>query len=284
VTAAEPLVSCENVVHIYRAHGLEVVALQGLDLWVNAGEMVAVVGRSGSGKTTLLNVLAALDTPSAGRVAVAGRDLGRLTTGERQRYRREVVGCVWQSPALNLAPDLTVEQNVRLPMTGRGLGDRRERETAREVLDALGLGHRARRLPDTLSGGEQQRAGLAVALANGPALLLADEPTGHLDRDSAGRLMADLADVRRRLGTTVLVVTHDRLVERHVDRVVGIRDGRTSTETRRPPEDGEPAEELVIVDQAGRLQLPRAHLAAVGLAGRARVRVEAGRIVIEPPT
>jgi ABC-type lipoprotein export system ATPase subunit len=285
MSSAAPLVDCAGVVHIYRSGDQEVVALQGLDLTVDAGEMVAIVGRSGSGKTTLMNVLAGVLRPSAGRAVVCDTDVGQMEEGERSRFRRRLVGYIFQDPSANLTPDLSAIDNAQLPAAGAGMPWRQRRDRARDVLELLGLGHRAGQRPSELSTGEQQRLALAVALANQPRLLLADEPTATLDRATAQQILDDLRRIQRDTGTTIVVVTHDPAVERFADRVMGIRDGRTSTETRWLPAaegGGTLADEYVVLDRAGRLQLPRAHVEELGLKGRVRVRLEEGRIVILP--
>jgi putative ABC transport system ATP-binding protein len=279
----QALVECEGLVHIYKTADLEVVALQGLDLRVEAGEMVAIAGRSGSGKTTLMNLLAGVEAPSAGAAHVAGHDLARMDDRERDRYRREVVGYLLQHSLANLALDLTVMQNVQVPMIAGG--PRRRGARARRLLEKLGLGAQARLRPAQLTGAEAQRLALAVALANEPRLLLADEPTAELDGANARELLVDLTSLLRELGTAAIMVTHDQQLERHVDRVIQIRDGRTSTERRwlaRPNGDREVADELVILDRAGRLQLPRAHVEKLGLRDRVRVHLEADSIRITP--
>jgi ABC-type lipoprotein export system ATPase subunit len=279
----QALVECEGLVHIYKTADLEVVALQGLDLRVEAGEMVAIAGRSGSGKTTLMNLLAGVEPPSAGAANVAGHDLARMDDRERDRYRREVVGYLLQHSLANLALDLTVIQNVQVPMIAGG--PRRRGARARRLLEKLGLTGQARLRPAQLTGAEAQRLALAVALANEPRLLLADEPTAELDGANARELLVDLTSLLRDLGTAAIMVTHDQQLERHVDRVIQIRDGRTSTERRwlaRPNGDREVADELVILDRAGRLQLPRTHVEKLGLRDRVRVHLEDDSIRITP--
>ena len=190
---------CDNLVKIYKVAELEVVALQGLDLLVDPGEFIAIVGASGSGKSTLLNVLAGLDTPSAGRAVVADHDLGAMKVTERTRYRRRVIGFVRQQTAANLLPYLTARENVEMPMLLDGVarGTRRQRATA--LLDRVGLGDRADHRPDRLSGGEQQRVSVAVALANTPPVLLADEPTGELDTSTSREVFSVLRSINEEL-------------------------------------------------------------------------------------
>jgi putative ABC transport system ATP-binding protein len=258
-----------------------VVALQGLDLQVAPGEMVAIAGRSGSGKTTLMNILAGLETPSAGTVHVGGHDLTRLARSEQEAYRREVVGYVLQRALGNLAPYLTALENVQAATV---TGPPRERASAAaDLLGRLGLGDHLHRRPSELAGHQLQRLALATALANRPRLLLADEPTAELDTAATVALLGDLIEVLREGATAVVIVTHDPLVERYVDRVVMIRDGRTSSERRWVERGGELVDdELAIMDRAGRIQLPQAYVARLGLSGRVRLHLEEDRIVIIP--
>jgi ABC-type lipoprotein export system ATPase subunit len=279
---------CEGLVRIYKVADLEVVALQGLDLVVGVGEMIAIVGASGSGKSTLLNILGGLDAPSAGRAVVAGHDLGQMGRRERTRYRRRVVGMIWQQTARNLLPYLTAQENVELPMTLDGRRSRSER--AQRLLELVGLGPRRDHRPDRLSGGEQQRVAIAVALANEPEVLFADEPTGELDTTTSSEIFGLLRRVNEELGTTIVIVTHDALVSEQVQRTVAIRDGRTSTETVRRTslsETGEHqvvSEEFAVLDRAGRLQLPKAMVAALGLKDRVRLRLDDDHVEIWPDT
>jgi ABC-type lipoprotein export system ATPase subunit len=218
---------CEGLVRIYKVADLEVVALQGLDLVVNVGEMIAIVGASGSGKSTLLNILGGLDTPSAGRAVVAGHDLGQMGRRERTRYRRRVVGMIWQQTARNLLPYLSAQENVELPMTLDGRARRAER--ARLLLGLVGLGERLDHRPERLSGGEQQRVAIAVALANEPEVLFADEPTGSLDSLTGERVMDLLTAAAREHGITVVLVTHEPRVAAYADREVIVRDGKVTS-------------------------------------------------------
>jgi len=286
--SAAPAILCENLVKIYKVADLEVVALQGLDLVVRAGELIAIVGASGSGKSTLQNILGGVDTPTAGRVEVAGVGLTGLSERERTLYRRRVVGFVWQQTSRNLLPYLTAAENVELPMTLEGVSTAERRARVAELLELVGLAQRARHRPDALSGGEQQRVAVAIALANKPAILLADEPTGELDSDTSNQLFETLRGVNEELGVTILVLTHDPLVSEQVQRTIGIRDGRTATETLRRLErsaEGEErvvAQELAVLDRTGRLQLPREYVAALALEQRVRLALERDHISIWP--
>jgi len=232
----EHLVTCDNLIKIYKADDLEVIALQGLDLEVARGEMIALVGASGSGKTTLMNILGGLDTPSAGRCRVGEYDLTRLNEEQRTRYRNLVVGYLWQQSGRNLLPDLTIATNVDVPQMLNGVSSSRSAKRSRELLALVGLADMGEKRPFQLSGGEQQRAAIAVALANSPVLLLADEPTGEVDSLTAQEIMSVLRQANQELGQTIILVTHDTAVAACVDRTLAIRDGRTSTETiRRAP-------------------------------------------------
>ncbi|MCB8953467.1 MAG: ABC transporter ATP-binding protein [Ardenticatenales bacterium] len=278
-------VDCDNLVKIYKVADLEVVALQGLDLQIARGDMMALVGASGSGKSTLLNIIGGLDTPSAGTITVGDRDLLNLSQNDRTQYQRQTVGFVWQQPARNLLPYLTALENVEMPMMLGQLDAGQRRKRALELLEMVGLSDRADFRPDRLSGGQQQRVALAIALANNPPLLLADEPTGQVDSASAESIFHALRRLNEAYQTTIIVVTHDPKVSNHVNRVVGIRDGRTSTELRRVrrAEDGElEHEEWVIMDQAGRLQLPKVYVESLGMRGRVKVRLEKDHVSVWP--
>ncbi len=281
-------IACDNLVKIFKVADLEVVALQGLDLLVDPGELIAIVGASGSGKSTLLNILGGLDVPSAGRAVVAGHDLTAMGRRERTAYRRHVIGFVWQQTARNLLPYLSAVENVELPMILDAVDGGSRRSRAAELLRMVGLAERAEHRPDRLSGGEQQRVAIAVALANAPEVLLADEPTGELDTATSAEVFDLLRQVNAELGTSIVIVTHDVLVSEQVQRTVAIRDGRTASETLRRGRlsvEGEHeviAEEFAVLDRAGRLQLPRAHVEALELERRVRLRLEPDHIGVWP--
>lgn len=284
---AEYYIRCEDLFKIYKIANLEVVALRGLDLKVRRGELMAIVGASGSGKSTLLNILAGLDTPSAGRAFVGGRDLLTLSAGELVGYRRKAVGFVWQQTGRNLVPYLDARQNVEVPLILDGVPAQAARERATELLEAVRLGHRLQHRPEQLSGGEQQRVSIAVALANSPPLLLADEPTGELDSVGAELIYEIFRDLNRRFTVTIIVVTHDPDIAARVDRVVAIRDGRTSTEIFRRVrmEAGRPEvvhDEYVLIDAAGRLQIPREFLERLSIQERAKLLLGDGRVEVVP--
>ncbi|HEU5025007.1 MAG TPA: ABC transporter ATP-binding protein [Spirillospora sp.] len=275
---------CDNLVRIYKSEGIEVVALQGLDLLVDPGELIALVGASGSGKSTLLNILSGLDVPTAGVARVAGSDLLTMSAKERLAFRREQVGFIWQQTARNLLPYLTAAQNVELPMRFAGRS-RRERATrAADLLGMLGVGDCAGRRPAELSGGQQQRIAIAVAVANEPHVVLADEPTGELDTGTAAEVFAAFRRVNQEFGTTTVIVTHDPGVSERVDRTVGIRDGRTSSEVRRrDASDGtRTAEEYAVLDRAGRVQLPRGFTEALDMRERVRLALADDHVGVWP--
>jgi ABC-type lipoprotein export system ATPase subunit len=282
------LIVCDNLVKIYKVADLEVVALQGLDLLIERGEFVAMVGASGSGKSTLLNVLGGLDVPSAGRAIVAGHQLTELTSSEQTMYLRRVIGFVWQQTARNVLPYLTALENVALPMVFDGVPTTERNARARALLDQVGLADRADHRPDRLSGGEQQRVAIAVALANAPEVLLADEPTGELDTVTAGEIFETLRRINREMGLTIVVATHDPLVSSQVSRTIAIRDGRVSSEVLRERtvsaagDHHVVATEYAVLDRVGRLQLPRAHVEALGLERRVRLDLEEDHIAVRP--
>ncbi|NDJ87292.1 MAG: ABC transporter ATP-binding protein [Chloroflexi bacterium] len=277
-------IECDNLVKIYKIADLEVVALQGLDLVVDPGEMMALIGPSGSGKSTLMNILGGLDIPTAGRVRVGEYNLLEMSRRDQTLYRRREVGFVWQQTARNLLPYLTARENVELPMALNGVSPRERRDRAADLLDRVGLANRMDHRPDRLSGGEQQRVAIAVGMANRPSLLLADEPTGEVDSEAADIIFQVMHELRDEFGVTIIVVTHDMFVANRVDRVVGMRDGRTSTEILRR-RDGDMLvsdEEYAILDRAGRLQLPEAYIDALEMEDRVRLRLKQDRVEVFP--
>lgn len=302
---SEYAIECENLVKIYKTDQIEVVALQGLDLKIKKGELVAIVGSSGSGKSTLLNMLGGLDKPSAGSLTVNGRNLLKFTEEDYMLYKRNMVGFVWQNNARNLVPYLTAVQNVELPMLLQGQKERRAR--ALELLESVGLSHRINSRLDQMSGGEQQRVAIAISLANNPSILLADEPTGSVDTKTSDQLLGVFKDLNQKKGITIVIVTHDLRLAKKIDRVIAIRDGRTSSEIiKKSHQDilreskglGEEynteaeaqeeefiSEELVVLDRTGRLQLPKDYMENLGIKGGDRVKAEldqdAGRIYIQ---
>jgi putative ABC transport system ATP-binding protein len=218
------VIACDGLVRIFKLADLEVVALQGLDLLVDGGEMIAIVGASGSGKSTLLAILGGMDVPSAGRAVVAGYDLGRLSGGERTRFRRRVVGFIWQQTGRNLLPYLSAVENVELPMVLDGKKGRRAR--ALELLDVVGLADRAKHRPDRLSGGEQQRVAIGRALVSDPAVVLADEPTGNLDSANSRSVCELLRDLSAVHNKTIVMVTHEPTVATYAQEVAVLKDGK----------------------------------------------------------
>ena len=286
-----PYVMCEDLFKIYKIADLEVVALRGLDLAVQNGEVVAIVGASGSGKSTLLNILAGYDAPSAGRVSVGGKDLLQMSSREVEQYRRIDVGFIWQQTSRNMFPYLTAMENVTLPMMLTNTPGKERSERARDLLELVGLGHRLDHTPEKLSGGEQQRVAIAVALANKPPLLLADEPTGELDDATAAEILDLFGSVNQDMGTTILIVTHDPDIAYKVGRVVMIRDGKMSTEIRRKvtferiqseADTDATLEEFVLVDASGRIQIPQEYLDQIKIGERARVQIENGTVTLRP--
>ena len=286
-TRGSPFVVCRDLFKIYKRADLEVVALRGLDLTVRSGELVAIVGASGSGKSTLLNILAGLDGPSAGQVMVGRRDLLDISEKGLVEYRRQEVGFVWQATGRNLLPYLRVADNVELPMALAGRRRAHRRAWARELLETLGISDKRDRLPHELSGGEQQRAAIGVALANQPPLLLADEPTGELDTANAVQVFEMLRDLNRSYGVTVIIVSHYPGIAQFVDRVVHIRDGRISSEVissvsyQRGETRNE--DEFLVVDEAGRLQLPQEYTSRFRGRGLAQVEMEEDKVTLRPP-
>lgn len=289
---SEDIIICENLVKIYKTKDLEVLALQGLELSVAQGELMAIIGNSGSGKSTFLNMLGGLDRPSAGRLTVDGKDLFKLTEKELVEYKRNTVGFVWQNNARNLVPYLNALQNVRLPM--RFENEKRQKERALELLEMVGMAHKKDSRLNQLSGGEQQRIAIAIALANHPKILLADEPTGSVDARTGSYILDVFRELNKTLDLTIVIVTHDRALSKKVNRVVAIRDGKTSSEliVKQNYADrldsismfDEAHDEFAVLDKAGRVQIPRELLDQMGVEGnKVRLEMDNGKIVISAP-
>ncbi|GKU75933.1 ABC transporter ATP-binding protein [Paenibacillus sp. L3-i20] len=288
------MIHCEGLVKIFKTADLEVFALQGLDLQIETGELMAIIGNSGSGKSTLLNMLGGLDRPTAGKLIVDGKDMLKFKERDLVNYKRKCVGFVWQNNARNLIPYLTAQENVELPILLTGS---RKRWRAKDLLDAVGLSHRAKNKLYQLSGGEQQRVAIAIALANHPKLLLADEPTGSVDSKMSNQILDLFRELNRNMGITIVIVTHDPELAKKVDRVAAIRDGKISSEMLRrrsyaeelallEQDDSDSSHvEYAILDKAGRLQVPSNYLDTLGLKNSNKVRLEMvdGKIVILPP-
>lgn len=289
---SEDIIICENLVKIYKTKDLEVLALQGLDMNIQKGELMAIIGNSGSGKSTFLNMVGGLDRPSAGKLTVDGKNLFKLNEAELVEYKRKTVGFVWQNNARNLVPYLNAIQNVSLPMMFDSEKQRRER--ALELLEIVGMSHKKDSRLNQLSGGEQQRIAIAIALANNPKILLADEPTGSVDAKTGNYILDVFRTLNKELGVTVVIVTHDRAVSKKVNRVVVIRDGKTSSEmiVKQNYADRldsinmfeEAHDEFAVLDKAGRVQIPKEMLEQMGLEGnKVQLGLVDGKLVISTP-
>lgn len=289
---SENIIICENLVKIYKTKDLEVLALQGLDLTIEKGELMAIIGNSGSGKSTLLNMLGGLDRPSAGKLVVDGKDLNKLKEQELVHYKRSTVGFVWQNNARNLVPYLNALQNVSLPMMFDN--EKKRKEHALQLLEMVGMEHKKNSKLSQLSGGEQQRIAIAIALANHPKILLADEPTGSVDGKTGAYILDVFRELNRCTDITIVIVTHDRALSKKVNRVVAIRDGKTSSEmiVKQSYADkldsvgmfDDAHDEFAVMDKAGRVQIPKEMLEQIGHTGN-RVRIELinGKIVLSSP-
>lgn len=288
------MIHCEGLVKIYKTDEIEVVALQGLNMLVEQGEMMAIIGNSGSGKSTLMNILGGLDRPSAGQVQVGPWDLLKITDEQLVEYKRDTVGFIWQNNARNLLPYLTALENVEIPMM---LSGKYDRKYAKELLERVGLKERMNNRLQQLSGGEQQRVAIAISLANRPSLLLADEPTGSVDSQTSDMIMDIFRSLNKDLGVTIVIVTHDLSLAGKVDRVVAIRDGLTSSEFIKRNADLEQVlsslaskatvhdvhEEYAVVDRVGRLQVPKQLLEALGVDNKVSLEFDGDKILIKPP-
>lgn len=274
-----PFVECENLIRIYKIADVEAVALQGVDLAIEQGEMLALVGASGSGKSTLLNILGGLDAPSAGSMRVGSYDLTRMTWRDQMMYRRQQVGFVWQQTARNLVPYLTAQENVELPMALNGVRTAERRKRAQMLLDQVGLADRFDHRPEQLSGGQQQRVAIAIAMANQPGLMLADEPTGQIDAEAADSIFDAMKQINEAYQVTIIIVTHDVTVATRVNRVLGMRDGRIISEVLRRESQGE-GQEFAVLDRGGRLQLPDDFLEKLGMDRRVQVEMRENHVEV----
>jgi len=289
------VIIAENLVKIYKTKDSEVMALQGLDLLIERGEVMAIIGNSGSGKSTLLNMIGGLDKPSAGKLTVDGRDLFKMKERDLVDYKTTTVGFVWQNNARNLIPYLTAVENVMMPMQFNNVKPiKNKRQRAFELLELTGIGKRAKHKLSQLSGGEQQRVAIALSLANYPSVLLADEPTGSVDTRTSDIILDMFRTVNRELGTTIVIVTHDREISKKVERVVAIRDGKTSSEFIMSYSDklagiegftADTSVELAVLDRAGRVQIPREFLDKMQLDGnRLQIHMdENNRVILSAP-
>lgn len=302
VVPDDVMIECDSLVKIYKTKDIEVLALQGLDLTVKRGELMAIIGNSGSGKSTFLNMIGGLDRPSAGKLYVDGKNLFQMTQQELVEYKRSTVGFVWQNNARNLLPYLTAWENVMTPMLfvedkENALTVEEKKKRALELLELVGLGHRKDSSLSQLSGGEQQRVAIAIALANNPKLLLADEPTGAVDRKTADDILEMFRKLNEKLGLTIVIVTHDKELSRKVNRVVSIRDGKTSSERIMKNDykeklenmdidwrEEETQDEYAVLDRAGRVQIPGELLEEMGMDGnKVKLELVDGKIIIEKP-
>ena len=288
------MIECDNLVKIYKTKDIEVMALQGLDMKVDTGEFIAVIGNSGSGKSTFLNMIGGLDRPSAGSLSVNGQNLFKMTEKELVNYKQSTVGFVWQNNARNLFPYLTAIENIQVPMLFTD--KKKTHEKALELLELVGMSHRKDSKLSQLSGGEQQRIAIAIALANDPKLLLADEPTGAVDAKTADYIFNVFKKLNEEKGMTIVIVTHDLNLSKRVKRVILIRDGKTSTEriikhnslddlkNVGSLEDDNKHDEFAILDRAGRLQINKEYLEALGITGnKVKIALVNGKIEISPP-
>lgn len=287
------MINCDGLVKIYMSDKLKVMALQGLDLEIAEGEMVAIIGKSGSGKSTLLNMIGGLEVPTAGRLFINGKDMASYKEKEMVEYRKSTVGFVWQKSSRNLFFYMTVIENVMAPMYfTKGKNDNR-RSRAMKLLEQVGMEAHADKYPDQLSGGEQQRVAIAVALANNPKILLADEPTGAVDSRTSDMIFELFKKLNEELGLTILIVTHDIALASKVQRVLMISDGKVSTEkiireayvnvedntAFTVNESGHT--EYSVLDKAHRVQLTDDVLEQAGITtNKVRIAVEDGKVVI----
>ena len=289
------LLVCDGLVKIYKSDGVEVMALQGLDLEIKRGELVAIIGKSGSGKSTLLNMIGGLEKPTAGRLYVDGNDLFAMSEKKLVDYRKSTVGFVWQNSSQNLFPYLTAVQNVEATKYFEKENEKKRHERAMHLLELTGIAHKADAFPTQMSGGEQQRVAIAVALTNDPKILLADEPTGAVDGKTSDMIQDLFRKLNAELGITIIIVTHDISLANKVSRVIMISDGKISTEKIMKDEykkklnelttenlaQVESHEEYSVLDKAHRVQLNEGILELAGIdTNKVRIDVQDGKIII----
>ena len=288
----ENIIYCENLIKIYKTDETEVVALQGLDLMVKKGEMMAIIGNSGSGKSTLMNMIGGLDRASAGKLIVDGKDLFKIKDNELNEYKRDTVGFVWQNNARNLIPHLSAEENIKYIMSLKKGNNKIEK--AHELLKMVNMYHRRKNKLSQLSGGEQQRVAIAIALCNWPKLLLADEPTGSVDTKTSETIIDVFRKVNKELGVTVVLVSHDRSISKMVDRVVAISDGRTSKEFIKRANikerfadidkelESNTHDEVAVIDKRGRIHIPDDYIQELKIKGKVKMEIQDKKIIIAP--
>tara|TARA_X000001036_G_scaffold160188_1_gene151955 strand:+ start:70 stop:927 length:858 start_codon:yes stop_codon:yes gene_type:complete len=268
-------INCTGLYKIFKVSDLEVVALRGVDLDIGYGELISIVGASGSGKSTLLNILAGYESPSAGDVQVGNFDLLGINQKEAVEYRKSEVGFVWQQTGKNLVPYLDIYSNIELPMMASDLSKKERSSRVDSLIDFLNLNSISSRLPENISGGEQQVSAIAVALANQPPLLLADEPTGELDDETSTMVLEKMRYVNENFGTTVVIVTHDPKIEDHVNRSIGMRDGKVVKEVLRKKKK---KSEFVVIDSFGGVQIPQEILSKSKIESKASLTSDKSKI------
>ncbi len=268
-------INCTGLYKIFKVSDLEVVALRGVDLDIGYGELISIVGASGSGKSTLLNILAGYESPSAGDVQVGNFDLLGINQKEAVEYRKSEVGFVWQQTGKNLVPYLDIYSNIELPMMASDLSKKERSLRVDSLIEFLNLNSISSRLPENISGGEQQVSAIAVALANQPPLLLADEPTGELDDETSTMVLEKMRYVNENYGTTVVIVTHDPKIEDHVNRSIGMRDGKVVKEVLRKKKK---KSEFVVIDSFGGVQIPQEILSKSKIESKASLTSDKSKI------
>ena len=292
--ADDPIIVCDGLVKIYKTEDVEVMALQGLELEVKRGEILSVIGKSGSGKSTLMNIIGGLERQSVGTIIVDGMNLADMTEKEMVQYRKKKIGFVWQKSSRNLYSYLTSIENVEAAMNFTRLDAGQKHEKAMRLLEMTGIAHKMNSYPAQMSGGEQQRVSIAVALANDPDILLADEPTGAVDSKTSNMIQDLFRKLNQEMGLTIIIVTHDVKLANKVDRVVMISDGKISTEKIMKAQvreqiahissdelDDDAHDEYSVMDKAHRVQLNEEILEAAGIdTNKVKIRVVDGQVVI----